>query len=218
MLQFSQNKSKGVPPFSTDMSCELCEQPITPTCATTSFSCCPDSPVHSQCFGNRIVSHFQYGALVLTCLNGHILYTAPQTHYNSHQVSDDQVAILAANPAVKAEVKEMKKAMKLESKARTVFSKVQRQALTQYKQDIADHVQAIKAARQAAMNGLKATPSYKEYTKHRRRLTGLIGACMKRHTICRRGIRKLLGMTNISYYRSMYGLRAMNYVFGIRIR
>jgi len=202
------------------MSCGLCEQPITPTCITTSFSCCPDSPVHSQCFGNRIVSHFQYGATSISCLNGHLLYTAPpQNHYNSyHELTDNEIEVLAANPAVKAEVKEMKKAIQLESKARTAFSKIQRQALTHYKAGIAEHVQAIKLSRQVAMNGLKATPSYKEYTKHRRRATALVRACMKKYTIGRRGIRKLLGMSSVSYYRSTYGLRPMKCVFGFRIR
>ena len=187
------------------MICDLCTTDISggalctvPCCNRTFHTVCTISHVSELC------SHAYYNSQVnITCVCGITLYTQQQ-HGNMEVYEDagNNATTLLAMPAVKADLKVVKKKQGAMTKGRAAFAKVLREKTLEFKAATEPHLQQIKEIKTSMTHQLKATPEYKESTKCRRMYEGTLNAFKNKHNMTRATLREVLGSN--AYYRYRY--------------
>ena len=157
-------------------------------------------------------SHAYYNSEVhITCICGITLYTQHQhgntevyegAGNNATTLLGNNATTLLAMPAVKADLKVVKKKQGAMTKGRAAFAKVLREKTLEFKAATEPHLQQIKEIKTSMTHQLKATPEYKESTKCRRMYEGTLNAFKNKHNMTRATLREVLGSN--AYYRYRY--------------
>lgn len=180
------------------MNCDICTTDLSGAGQST-FPCC-NRLAHTICLISQVADN-EGNHVFCTC--GNILYTPPHNDYFSEASAEvATAATLLDTPAVKADIKALKKRMALMTKARTAFSKILREKYGVFKAATDQQVDQIKEMKKTISQELKATPQYKESLKCKRTCEGNILAFRTKYGMSRNVLREVLG-TNI-YYRTRY--------------
>ena len=156
------------------------------------------------------------------CNCGVLLHT--QQQYGNHSYQEDEVAVatsattLLETPAVRDELKALKKKQSALTKARTAFAKVLRDSTVAFKAATEPHLNQMKEVKNSMTANLKATPEYKESLKCRRAYESTLNAFKTKHNMTRAVLREVIGRT--AYYRYRYSndsARMLKRRFRIRI-
>ena len=178
---------------------------------------CCDLKYHSQCGILRLCESY-YNSSTIYCHCGSVLYQHPHSSYHSH--TDEEIGAsvtqVMAKEGVPAEVKAIKKKKAVARKALAAYKKMLVVKKREFKELVANNVEALKTAKKNAVNEVKASPEYKEYRRYVSGANTAEGAFIKKHEIHRYVAYTIFGET--SWYKRMrMPLRYIRYAFRIRL-
>lgn len=178
---------------------------------------CCDLKYHSQCGVLRLCESY-YISPTIYCHCGSVLYQ----HVNSSSDSLTDEGIQAtmtqvlAKEGVTAEVKAIKKKKAVARKALAAYKRMLAVKKREFKELVANNIEALKTAKKNAINEVKASPEYKEYRRSVSGANAAEGAFIKKHEMHRFVSYTIFGER--SWYKRMrMPLRYIRYAFRIRL-
>ena len=118
--------------------------------------------------------------------------------YPTQESVDARVATLLAEPVVREEMKEIKKAATAMKKAHTAFSAQIRGLNLMYKEQSAQHIIALKQLRDATKSTIMQSAEYKAHKRTRNAINTLQAKFKAKHNLSSREFRHMFGYTNRS--------------------
>ena len=178
---------------------------------------CCDLKYHSQCGILRICESY-YNSSTIYCHCGVILHQYANGWSDSLTDEGIQASMtqVLAKEGVPAEVKAIKKKKAVARKALAAYKKMLVVKKREFKELVANNVEALKTAKKNAVNEVKASPEYKEYRRYVSGANTAEGAFIKKHEIHRYVAYTIFGER--SWYKRMrMPLRYIRYAFRIRL-
>ena len=192
--------------------CAECNEPIVEGDKIMEVPCC-DLKYHSACAITRFCSGLYSSSLFCSC--GAVL------HQHAYSVSDEvdtatRVSEVMAKEGVPAEVKAINKKKAAARKACAAYRKLLAVKKREFKDIVGSQIEALKAAKQNAIDEVKASAEYKAYRNSIATVSLADSAFRKKHEIRWRDMRAIFGST--SWYKRLWSpMRFMKYSFRIRL-
>jgi len=194
--------------------CAHCAMPIEEGAKVMESPCC-DLKFHSQC-GILKLCEANYHSAVVYCNCGSVLYQHPQHHSHTDEEIEASVTQVMAKEGVPAEVKAIKKKKTAARKALTGYKRMLAVKKREFKVNVENHMEALKIAKQNAINEVKNSAEYKEYRKCVTGANMMEHAFIKKHAIHRYVAYTIFGER--SWFKRMrMPLRYIRYTFRIRL-
>ena len=195
--------------------CAECNNPIAEGDKIMEVPCC-DLKYHSTCAITRFCSGLYSSSLFCSC--GAVLHQPPPSSHLSH--TDEEIGAsvtqVMAKEGVPAEVKAIKKKKTAARKALTGYKRMLAVKKREFKVNVENHMEALKIAKQNAINEVKNSAEYKEYRKCVTGANTSEQAFIKKHAIHRYVAYTIFGER--SWFKRMrMPLRYIRYAFRIRL-
>jgi hypothetical protein len=177
------------------MNCHYCILDLSG--ATATLPCCARQ-VHTACLIKDISFRLENDFAYVQCECGVNIW---ETQYEHHEYStqgsvDARVATLLAQPGVRQEVKDIKKAGSVMAKTHRAFNSNIKGIKTLFKEQSAQHVVALKQLRDATKSSIVQSAEYKAHRRARNAINILQKKFREKYSLSSREYRHILGYAN----------------------
>lgn len=181
------------------MNCHYCLVDLSGATATATLPCCA-KVVHTACMIQDISNKISNDWVFVQCQCNINLWETQYSGYDypPQDVIEARVAGLIAQPSVKQEIKELKKASTAMSKAQKAFGSYMKGMKATYKEQTEQHVIALKQIRDAMKATIKQSVEFKEHRRALAAIHRLQGKFKTKHFLNSREYRHILGYANRS--------------------
>jgi hypothetical protein len=202
------------------MNCPFCLEDLSGATATATLPCCAKL-VHTACLVKDISLKIENDFGLVQCDCGVNIWETQYHDYEAAGSIDARVTTLLAQPDVRQEVKEIKKASTAMTKANRAFGAHMKGIKASYKEQTAQHIVALKQLRDATKSSIKQSAEYKAYRRARNVISNLQTKFRTKHNVSSREYRHILGYSGRSMplwsYRYYTVERILRRILCIRI-
>lgn len=204
------------------MNCHYCLVDLSGATATATLPCCAKI-VHTACLIREISNKISNDWGFVQCQCNINLWEAQYSSYDypPQDVIDARVAGLIAQPDVRQEIKEIKKASSAMSKAQKAFGSYMKGIKANYKEQTEQYIIALRQIRDAMKSNIKQSAECKAHKKALTAINRLQDKFRTKHSLNSREYRHILGYANRSMpiwsYRYYTSERVIRRLLRIRI-
>ena len=161
---------------------------------------CCDLKYHSAC-GIQYIGIQIWGYNSCMCNCGAYLYnTHPDNNVEEFEAS---LEAIRAQPGVTNELKAIKAKRADWRHAQAIYTKLQKEAHTGFKEAVAPHIECINTIKKTIIGNLRQSDEFKNVNRINRQLSLLEDKFKVKHDVSRRQMRRLLGMRSRYRWRSL---------------
>ena len=181
------------------MNCHYCHTDLSGATATATLSCCA-KVVHTTCLIQEISNKISNDWAFVQCECNTNLWETQYSvnNYPTQEAIEARAAVLLAQPDVRQEMKEIKKASTVMSKAQRAFGSYMKGVKASYKEQTEQHIIALKQIRDAMKISIKQSVECKGHKKALSAINRLQDKFKTKHFLSSREYRYLFGYTNRS--------------------
>jgi hypothetical protein len=181
------------------MNCHYCLVDLSGATATATLPCCA-KVVHTACLIREISNKISNDWGFIQCECNTNLWEAPYSGqiYPTQGAIEARVAVLIAQPDVRQEIKEIKKASSVMSKAQKAFGSYMKGIKASYKEQTEQYIIALRQIRDAMKSNIKQSAECKAHKKALTAINRLQDKFRTKYSLNSREFRHLFGYTNRS--------------------